>query len=108
GVPFASIAVPISGLFAIIGGLSIALGYRTRLGAWLIVLFLVSVTIMMHAFWNVSDPMMRQMQMANFLKNVSLLRGALAFTYFGAGPVSIDEHESKTITAETQSATSVS
>src|ERR1700737_1929973 len=51
GVPLASIAVPLSGVLAIAGGLSILLGYRAKLGAWLIVLFLVPVTVMMHKFW---------------------------------------------------------
>jgi len=41
GVPLASLAVPLSGVIAIVGGLSILLGYRARLGAWLIALFLV-------------------------------------------------------------------
>jgi len=41
GVPLAAIAVPLSGVLAIAGGLSILLGYRAKLGAWLIVLFLV-------------------------------------------------------------------
>ncbi len=35
GVPLASIAVPFSGVMAIAGGLSILLGYRAKLGAWL-------------------------------------------------------------------------
>ena len=34
GVPLASIAVPLSGVVAIAGGLSILLGYRAKLGAW--------------------------------------------------------------------------
>ena len=50
GVPLASISVPISGLLAVLGGLSIALGYKAKWGAALIVLFLVPVTIMMHNF----------------------------------------------------------
>ena len=90
GVPLASLAVPLSGLIALAGGLSIALGFRTKWGAWLIVLFLIPVTFTMHAFWKVQDPMMFQIQMANFMKNISMLGGALAFAYFGAGPVSID------------------
>ena len=45
GVPLASVAVPLSGVIAVVGGLSILLGYRARLGAWLIVLFLVGVTL---------------------------------------------------------------
>src|SRR4029077_13339537 len=51
GVPLASIAVPLSGVLAIAGGMSILLGYRAKLGAWLIVLFLVPVSLMMHKVW---------------------------------------------------------
>src|SRR6266705_1046710 len=51
GVPLASILVPLSGVVAIAGGLSILLGYRAKLGAWLIVLFLIPVSLMMHKFW---------------------------------------------------------
>ena len=90
GVPLASLAVPFSGLLALAGGLSILLGYRARIGAWLIVLFLVGVTPMMHNFWSVTDPMMYQMQMVMFMKNVSMLGGALVISQLGSGPWSLD------------------
>jgi putative oxidoreductase len=90
GVPLASIAVPLAGVLAIAGGLSILLGYRAKLGAWLIVLFLVPVTFMMHKFWTVQDPMMAQIQMIMFMKNISMLGGALLISQFGAGPFSLD------------------
>ena len=90
GVPLASIAVPVSGLLAIIGALSILLGYRAKVGAWLITLFLVPVTFMMHKFWTVSDPMMAQIQMIMFMKNIAMLVGALLISQFGAGPLSLD------------------
>ena len=90
GVPFASLAVPFSGVLAIAGGLSILLGYRARLGAWLLVLFLVPVTVTLHNFWAVSDPMMHQIQQVMFFKNVAMIGGALLITYFGAGPYSFD------------------
>ena len=90
GVPLASIAVPFSGLLAIVGGLSILVGYRARFGAWLIALFLIGVTPMMHKFWAVSDPMMHQMQMIMFMKNVAMLGGALLISQFGSGPWSLD------------------
>jgi putative oxidoreductase len=90
GVPLASIAVPLSGVLAIAGGLSILLGYRAKLGAWIIVLFLVPVTLMMHKFWLVQDSMMSQIQMILFMKNVSMLGGALLISHFGAGPFSLD------------------
>ena len=90
GVPAPGLLVPLSGLIAILGGLSITLGYKAKIGAWLIVLFLVPVTLMMHNFWAVTDPMMRGMQMAMFMKNLSMLGAALLITHFGAGPLSLD------------------
>jgi putative oxidoreductase len=90
GVPFAGLLVPASGVLAFLGGLSILLGYRARLGAWLIVAFLVPVTLSMHAFWKVTDSGMGQLQFAMFMKNLGLLGGALLIARFGAGPVSLD------------------
>lgn len=90
GVPMASIAVPFSGLLAVLGGLSILLGYRAKIGAWLIVLFLIGVTPMMHNFWAVTDPMMHQFQMIMFMKNMSMLGAALMITQLGSGPWSLD------------------
>ena len=95
GVPLAAIAVPLSGVLAIAGGLSILLGYRAKLGAWLIVLFLVPVSLMMHKFWTVTDPMMAQIQMILFMKNISMLGGALLISHFGAGPLSLDARRSR-------------
>src|SRR2546422_9716581 len=77
GVPLASLLVPLSGVIAFAGALSVAFGYHARAGAWLLVLFLVPVTLMMHNFWAVKDPIMAQMQVAMFMKNVSMLGGAL-------------------------------
>jgi len=91
GVPMASFLVPLSGIIAIIGALSIITGYKAKVGAWLLVLFIIPVTFYLHKFWNIPDPMMKQIDMAMFLKNIGLLGGALFFAFFGAGPLSIDE-----------------
>lgn len=90
GVPMAQVLVPITGLLTLVGGLSVLLGYKAKLGAWALAVFLVPVTVMMHNFWAVQDPMMAQMQQVMFLKNVSMLGGALLIAYFGAGPLSLD------------------
>ena len=91
GVPFAGVLVPLSGVLALAGGLSVALGYKTRWGAWALVAFLVPVTLWMHAFWRLSDPHTVFIEQVLFLKNISTLGGALLITQFGAGPVSIDK-----------------
>jgi putative oxidoreductase len=95
GVPLASVLVPLSGIMSLAGGLSVLLGYHARIGAALLVLFLVPVTLAMHKFWTVADPMMHQMQMVMFMKNLGLLGGALLIGHFGAGPLSLDARRAR-------------
>jgi putative oxidoreductase len=95
GVPLAQVLVPLAGLISVAGGLSVMLGYRARVGAWLLVLFLVPVTMMMHNFWAVKDPMMAQMQLGFFMANLSRLGAALLIAYFGAGPLSLNARATK-------------
>ena len=93
GTPLASLLVPISGVMAIAGGLSVAIGYKARWGALLLVAFLVPVTFTMHAFWKLHDPAAIHIQQAMLAKNISMLGAALLLTQFGAGPVSIDNRQ---------------
>lgn len=93
GVPAPGLLVPLAGILAFLGGLSILLGYKAKVGAWLIVIFLLPVTYMIHNFWNVADPIAEQIQYIMFMKNLSMLGGALLLTYFGSGPCSIDSRK---------------
>src|SRR5215467_7139203 len=89
GVPLASIAVPVSGVMALLGGLSVAFGYKARFGASLLVLFLVPVTIVIHRFWGLPDAHAALMQQIMFLKNLSMLGGAPLIPHLGSGPLSL-------------------
>lgn len=93
GLPMPTVLVLVSGIIALLGGLSILLGYKAKLGALLIVIFLIPVTFTMHNFWTITDPaqqMMKTIQMSLFMKNIALIGAALMIAYFGSGPVSID------------------
>jgi putative oxidoreductase len=90
GVPLANLAVPASGILALVSGLSIVLGFKARWGAIGIIAFLIPVTFMMHNFWAVTDPMQHQLQMVMFWKNLALVGGAMMFVVFGAGGLSLD------------------
>jgi len=46
---------------------------------------------MIHNFWSYTDPMQVQMQMINFMKNLSMLGAALLIAHFGSGPLSVDK-----------------
>ena len=90
GVPLASVLVPVAGVLALVGALSIILGYKTRIGAAMIIVFLVPVTFVFYHFWTVADPGARQNDMIEFLKNMSMLGGAFIFLVSGAGAYSLD------------------
>jgi len=81
GVPLAEVGVPLTGIMAVLGGLSVAVGLWGDLGALLIAAFLALITPLMHAFWREEDAMQKQLQMVNFVKNTALLGGALALFY---------------------------
>jgi putative oxidoreductase len=90
GVPLPEVLVPVSGIIALLGGLSVLLGYKARIGASLLIVFLIPVTLMMHAFWNVADPGARAVQQVMFMKNVALIGGALYIAFYGSGSRSLD------------------
>lgn len=65
------------------GGLSVLLGYRTRLGAALLILFLVPATLVFHRA--VSDPA----QAIQLAKNLAIMGGLLALATAGGGAFSV-------------------
>jgi len=79
GVPAPEVGVIVGGLLLLAAGLSFLLGLFPRLGVAAVVLFLVPVTLIMHAFWADNDPMQRQANIVNFSKNVGLLGSSLMF-----------------------------
>jgi putative oxidoreductase len=90
GIPLAGVFVPLAGFFALTGGISILLGWRARVGAWLLVALLVPATLLMHPFWAVSDAPTAAIQEATFYRNLAMIGGMLLIAYFGAGPFSMD------------------
>lgn len=71
------------------GGLLLLTGMYTRIGALLLIAFLVPTTFVMHDFW-AFEGAERQLQQAHFLKNLSILGGLLVVLGVGAGAMSVD------------------
>lgn len=78
GVPAPELAVKLSAIPLIVGGSSILLGVKPKLGAMAILGFLAGVSPVMHDFWRSEDPNERMKNMVDFMKNVALAGGALA------------------------------
>ena len=81
-VPQPRLAVVVSGVMVLAGGLSILLGVVVQAGALVLVAFLLPAAIYMHPFWSVSDPMQAAAQQAHFMKNLALAGAALLIYYF--------------------------
>lgn len=79
GAPSPRIAVPLSGLLLILGGLSILLGIHPTVGAVLLLIFLLPVTFIMHNFWKPQDQNTKSIEAVNFLKNLALVGALLMF-----------------------------
>ncbi len=78
GVRNPEFSVVVAGVPLIIGGTSLLLGVKPKLGAIAVLGFLAGVSPIMHDFWRNQDPNERQNNMINFMKNAALAGGALA------------------------------
>ena len=76
-VPAPHLATFVTGLLLLLGGLSVIANFHATIGLWLLVVFIVPTTLMMHAFWNETDPMQKMMQQTQFAKNIALLGAVL-------------------------------
>ena len=77
GVPAAKPAVLGGGVVQLVGILMLVLGIWADLGALLLVVFLVPTAFLMHAFWKETDGQAKQLEMVQFLKDMSLAGAAL-------------------------------
>jgi uncharacterized membrane protein YphA (DoxX/SURF4 family) len=78
GVPAAEAAVVGTGVALTVGGASILLGLKPKIGTLAVLGFLAGVSPVMHNFWKLDDPQMRENEMINFGKNLAMAGAALA------------------------------
>lgn len=79
-------------VFLILGGLSVAAGLKARLGACMLLLFLVGATYYFHDFWN-AEADQQPSEIIQFLKNLALSGTMLFIIANGAGPGSFDHRK---------------
>jgi putative oxidoreductase len=78
----------------ILGALSLLAGWKTRWGVAALVVFLVPVTLVFHAFWAYQGAE-AQLQSIQFLKNIAIGGGLLAVLGAGPGAFSADARRSR-------------
>ena len=93
GVPLPNVALVGAIVVLIIGSLSVIAGFRIRIGAGLLLAFLVLATYFFHDFWQFEGHE-QQLQMIQFMKNLSLMGTLLFLMANGAGAMSLDARQS--------------
>ena len=84
GLPAGTALAWLSGLFEVLAGLAILVGFLTRPAALAFAAFCVVAAFFFH--YNPAD----QMQMINFMKNLAIAGGFLALSVAGPGALSLD------------------
>ncbi len=83
---------------AILGGVSVLAGWRTRWGVAALLAFLAPVTVVFHGFWGYQGAEV-QPQLIQFLKNLSIAGGLLALGQAGPGAISVDARAARAAAA---------
>lgn len=81
--PWTSLLLLFGTLLELAGGLLVLLGIREKLGAGLLLLFLIPTTLLYHQFWFI-DGGAREIQTVMFLKNLAIMGGLIMVLLHGA------------------------
>lgn len=73
----------------IFGSLAVLLGYKARLGAFLLAIFIIPAAVIFHDFWNVQGAQ-HLTEKLMFMKDMAILGGLLQVLAFGPGSLSLD------------------
>ena len=95
GIPAPQLMLVGAIVFLIVGSVSVIVGYQARIGATLLLVFLVLATYYFHAFWKL-EGQAQQDQMIQFMKNLSMMGAMLFIIANGSGPISLDAKVAKT------------
>ncbi|HWM48700.1 MAG TPA: DoxX family protein [Xanthobacteraceae bacterium] len=89
GVPAPELSAWIVAIVEFALGAVLILGLATRYASLVLFVFVLIATLLAHRYWEYPAAQ-QQAQFNNFLKNLAIMGGALAFFVTGAGRISID------------------
>ena len=90
GFPAPEAMVVLAIVLQLVGGALLAIGWKTRWAAWLLLAYVAIATIMAHRYWEY-DAAQYVPQMTNFFKNLAIIGGLLLVAQFRAGRYSVDK-----------------
>jgi putative oxidoreductase len=94
GLPLAGVAIACAAAVELLGGIAILIGFKTRIAAWVLFVYLIPTTLAFHNFWALQG-MEQQDNMIHFMKNLAIMGGLLILAANGPGAYSVDERTTK-------------
>jgi putative oxidoreductase len=88
-VPLPAVALACAAAIQLLGGLAILVGFRAKFASWIVFLFLIPSTLVLHNFWAMAGPE-RTANIRQFETNLAIMGGLLILATFGAGAYSVD------------------
>ena len=76
-VPSPKLAVQVSGVLMVLGGLAVVVGVWMDLAGLCLAILVLIMAFVMHRFWEETDAQTKQIEMAQFMKNVSIAGAGL-------------------------------
>lgn len=89
GVPFVPVLLVLTIVIQIGCGLSLVLGWRTQLMAFVLAGLTLIISLFMHDFWGMEEGLQRAHEMQNFVKNMAIMAGLL---YVAGGTAVAKKH----------------
>ena len=85
GLPMVDVLLAITIVIELAASAMIIAGFKARLGAAALLLWMIPVTVIFHNFWSVPA------EINMFMKNLAIMGGLLLIMAFGSGPMSVDK-----------------
>ncbi len=85
GLPMVDVLLTITIVIELAASAMIIVGFKARLGATALLLWMIPVTVIFHNFWAVPA------EINMFMKNLAIMGGLLLIMANGSGPMSVDK-----------------
>ena len=89
GIPYPKLVLLVEIALLLAGSLSVIVGYRARVGAFILLIFLAVTSYYFHNFWSGWTAAARQEQMMRFVQNISVMGAMLLVIIHGPGPMTL-------------------
>jgi len=89
-VPSPQLMEALSVIIMIVGSLALIAGFNARVGALLLFVYMIIISVVMHPYWRIADVTVRSADYEIFARNIAIAGGLLILVGAGPGPFAVD------------------